>query len=72
MSVINMMTVSWAWIAAWVFLGAVMTVLACIVLAEHSQRHHHARHRNTQHSAPQAHEQISPDETSHEHLRHAA
>jgi hypothetical protein len=71
MVITSIMTVSWAWIAACVFAGAATTVLACILLAELTQRHH-ARQPVAHRSTAQAHEQISPDETGHEHLRHAA
>ncbi len=71
MAAASMITVSWAWMAAWVFLGAVITVLACIMLSELTRRPH-ARKPTAHHAAPRAHEQTSPDETSHEHLPHAA
>jgi hypothetical protein len=70
MVITSMMTVSWASIAACVFAGAAMTVLACILLAELTQRHR-ARQSGAHRSTVQAHEQISPDETGREHLHHA-
>jgi hypothetical protein len=71
MAINNMMMVSWAWIAAWVFAGAAITVLACILLAVVTERHH-ARRPSADHVSHGVHELIPPAETGRQHLRHAA
>jgi hypothetical protein len=49
MAISNMMTVSWAWIAACVFAGAACTALVCVLLAKLTEprrtQHLGAHHR---------------------------
>ncbi len=64
MVVSSIMTVSWAWIATWAGLGAVCTVLACIVLAKLTERRRASR-RIARHQAERTHEPAGP---THEEL----
>jgi hypothetical protein len=74
----SIMTVSWAWIATWVGLGAVCTVLGCIVLAmltgprRASRRISRHQAERTREQAGPAHEELTPAESEPPVMRRAA